>query len=376
MNNPEDLNCIICFDIFNEPVTLVCGHSFCKNCIIQSLSQVPKCPLCKYPILGVFDFRVNIVLQKMVDKHRGETGPIPKDSDPEIEDDFKIEGADPTHPNPVAPPLEGRRPEDAVRLPAFEIINNKKYFFKNTLYKIEIVFGLPYDLIAAIIPGNNFVGFVQEKTTHRPKANTFELVSISKPTYKGLEVIARCKDFVIIDEIQVLNLKDSEEFVRQHRLEAVESLMIKYVNCQKFYMDQARLSPQDKSMLKDIHFKVVHFLGVLQTKNPQILEMLKVRLNMAFVHNGINYYFEENLFDYLNFCAALLDLSDSERKAMYDSSDASAMVKVLHNYLKHTTPDNDPIFIFNHTESVPFNKQWLLVLFVAILALAMKLFMD
>ena len=28
------LKCIICQEVFNNPVSLTCGHTYCKNCIL------------------------------------------------------------------------------------------------------------------------------------------------------------------------------------------------------------------------------------------------------------------------------------------------------------------------------------------------------
>uniref|UniRef100_A0A3B4AES1 Tripartite motif containing 14 n=1 Tax=Periophthalmus magnuspinnatus TaxID=409849 RepID=A0A3B4AES1_9GOBI len=41
----EDLNCPVCLCIFTEPVTLTCGHSFCRSCITALPSA--QCPQCR-----------------------------------------------------------------------------------------------------------------------------------------------------------------------------------------------------------------------------------------------------------------------------------------------------------------------------------------
>uniref|UniRef100_A0A8C8LX12 RING-type domain-containing protein n=1 Tax=Oncorhynchus tshawytscha TaxID=74940 RepID=A0A8C8LX12_ONCTS len=33
--------------LFYEPVTTPCGHTFCKNCLERCLDHTPQCPLCK-----------------------------------------------------------------------------------------------------------------------------------------------------------------------------------------------------------------------------------------------------------------------------------------------------------------------------------------
>uniref|UniRef100_F6R2W6 Uncharacterized protein n=1 Tax=Monodelphis domestica TaxID=13616 RepID=F6R2W6_MONDO len=45
-----ELTCAICLNLFTQAVTLDCGHSFCRECILQSWhkARVPwTCPLCK-----------------------------------------------------------------------------------------------------------------------------------------------------------------------------------------------------------------------------------------------------------------------------------------------------------------------------------------
>ena len=39
------LSCSICLDLFTEPVSLRCGHNFCKTCINNS--YIKSCPVCR-----------------------------------------------------------------------------------------------------------------------------------------------------------------------------------------------------------------------------------------------------------------------------------------------------------------------------------------
>ncbi|XP_040908146.1 nuclear factor 7, ovary-like [Toxotes jaculatrix] len=46
----EDLTCSICLAIFTDPVMLLCGHSFCRECITDALSTQPQCPHCRLAV--------------------------------------------------------------------------------------------------------------------------------------------------------------------------------------------------------------------------------------------------------------------------------------------------------------------------------------
>ncbi|XP_062395885.1 E3 ubiquitin-protein ligase TRIM35-like isoform X2 [Sardina pilchardus] len=47
----EDLSCSVCCDVFQEPVLLGCGHSFCRKCLSRHWSSSPgrRCPVCRRP---------------------------------------------------------------------------------------------------------------------------------------------------------------------------------------------------------------------------------------------------------------------------------------------------------------------------------------
>ncbi|XP_013208351.1 tripartite motif-containing protein 48-like [Microtus ochrogaster] len=64
----EELNCFICMSYLTDPVTISCGHSFCRACLHLSWedSQLPvQCPMCREPSQQK-NFRTNIVLKKLV----------------------------------------------------------------------------------------------------------------------------------------------------------------------------------------------------------------------------------------------------------------------------------------------------------------------
>ncbi|KAG8005728.1 E3 ubiquitin-protein ligase TRIM21 [Nibea albiflora] len=69
----EQFLCSICLDVFDHPVTIPCGHNFCKKCITQHWDiNVPKheCPLCKEMFIRRPALRVNTVLSEMADQFR------------------------------------------------------------------------------------------------------------------------------------------------------------------------------------------------------------------------------------------------------------------------------------------------------------------
>ncbi|XP_034733665.1 nuclear factor 7, brain-like [Etheostoma cragini] len=64
----EDLTCPVCLSIFTDPVTLLCGHSFCRGCITAVLSAQPQCPQCRTAVPDVACLPTSHILKSLAEK--------------------------------------------------------------------------------------------------------------------------------------------------------------------------------------------------------------------------------------------------------------------------------------------------------------------
>ena len=64
--------CSICLDVFTDPVTIPCGHNFCKNCINEhwNTSDQYLCPMCKKVFNTRPELHVNTLFSEMVVQFR------------------------------------------------------------------------------------------------------------------------------------------------------------------------------------------------------------------------------------------------------------------------------------------------------------------
>ncbi|GAA5860257.1 hypothetical protein JCM1840_002837 [Sporobolomyces johnsonii] len=65
----SECECQVCFQLFYEPVTCPCGHSFCQRCLARAYDHSQNCPLCRsdLPPLSYFlHQRPNIILSSLI----------------------------------------------------------------------------------------------------------------------------------------------------------------------------------------------------------------------------------------------------------------------------------------------------------------------
>uniref|UniRef100_A0A8C8RL21 Uncharacterized protein n=1 Tax=Pelusios castaneus TaxID=367368 RepID=A0A8C8RL21_9SAUR len=78
----EDVTCSICLDVLNEPVSIECGHNFCRGCLSTHWSRVSTrrhcCPECRAPCSNdrmIPDTRVKNMVEKITKHLQEETEP-------------------------------------------------------------------------------------------------------------------------------------------------------------------------------------------------------------------------------------------------------------------------------------------------------------
>ncbi|KAI2649460.1 E3 ubiquitin-protein ligase TRIM39 [Labeo rohita] len=64
----EELQCSICLDVFNDPVTTPCGHNFCRGCLNKcwKTSRGSFCPICNEKFSKRPHLKINTTLREVV----------------------------------------------------------------------------------------------------------------------------------------------------------------------------------------------------------------------------------------------------------------------------------------------------------------------
>jgi len=63
-----DFNCPLCLRLLLQPVTTLCGHTFCRSCIERNLDHRPECPMCKTSLQadGTSNWGVNEFVEQSI----------------------------------------------------------------------------------------------------------------------------------------------------------------------------------------------------------------------------------------------------------------------------------------------------------------------
>lgn len=69
----DSINCSICLDLLKDPVTIPCGHSYCKGCIkgywsLDDQKGIHSCPQCRQTFTPRPALNRNILLAELVEK--------------------------------------------------------------------------------------------------------------------------------------------------------------------------------------------------------------------------------------------------------------------------------------------------------------------
>ncbi|XP_029977816.1 E3 ubiquitin-protein ligase TRIM39-like [Sphaeramia orbicularis] len=72
VRSEDQFLCSICLDVFTDPVTIPCGHNFCKSCITEHWdnNEIYQCPMCKKAFDPRPELNANTFISEMVAQFR------------------------------------------------------------------------------------------------------------------------------------------------------------------------------------------------------------------------------------------------------------------------------------------------------------------
>lgn len=116
----DQFTCSICLEVFENPVSTPCGHSFCQRCISsywdggRGASRVYLCPICKESFRKRPELHINRTLKEITEqfKHIASAGGLVEEGDGGGGAERGY-GKDP-HPQMTLPQRPGEMPESVI----------------------------------------------------------------------------------------------------------------------------------------------------------------------------------------------------------------------------------------------------------------------
>ena len=69
MDEWDELDCTVCGELLFEPVSLFCGHAFCRPCLVRAMDYSTCCPLCRTVVhIDPITAPQCVIIQSLVEK--------------------------------------------------------------------------------------------------------------------------------------------------------------------------------------------------------------------------------------------------------------------------------------------------------------------
>lgn len=299
MEISEEITCIVCMNYFKSPVSLTCGHSFCKECIQLHLEERPFCPVCKYPSFNV-DLPVNITLQNIVQNFKKKR---PEEFQDEEEEPTQIKEDKPALEDPVI--KEELKPSIVLRSR-----RARNTLFPGTMYRVEMDFTGSEDFFMFLVQNKNFVLARSDLKNNLELINgalctRFDFVKVEKFKPTTVVILAMAREFVTLDKLDTLKYgagqvsgengreggigEAGEMGERRQRMlnrlkqtrfnkEVSGSIEFCYYKKADFTLNgEFSLESQFGKSLLLLYQKVNFFLAKLKKSNPQVFFLMMVR---------------------------------------------------------------------------------------------------
>lgn len=328
---PEDLKCIICMDLFLNPVVVSCGHTFCKICVQDLIRDKPSCPVCRTPTMqGADNLLPNFTLKNLIERDYAKFLSRRVNNEDSLGAERKK----------AAQELRTKR-----NIASFPCSMLKRPIFPGSIARITLDYHIPRELIPILAPSKMCILGKGLENTDRATINTIVSIEqvIEKPgaatklVVKGIE---RCR----IVNIKSINAVENEELAKKLFDDEKAAFYVDIMDVME-YTDQEEGELNHEELIKELFFvktKISHYLSRL--RQNQLANYLELRN-----HHSVDQFQEaqvaftpEYFSKFTLVAASVLSLPSDTKSRLYLVSSALDRHKVLLDHMSHTSADIDP----------------------------------
>lgn len=334
---PDDLKCIICMEIFINPVVLSCGHSFCRMCVEDMLRDKPACPVCRAPTLfGASNMLQNFTLKNLIEKDFQDL--LQKRLASESEIPREINKEEPTAPVTMTVTY---LPCKSLGYPLFPG-SATELTFDTPIHK---------ELFPHLMPTKTVIMGPSITTQDEVKLNS--ILNIQNWSEKDglvtkikVQSVGRAK----IVSSRTLNVLENEELAKKVTGSDKAEFKVEILGVSVIKDEEVEFKDKNKvaSDVAFIRMLIHHFLQI--TQSSQVASYISLRSNFP-----LSYYQDHNpqltptyVSNFSLNTAAMINLKREDYAEFYAMMSSEERLEKLARHLRLVPMDVDPSSLFNH----------------------------
>ena len=354
-----ELECSICREILLHPVSITCGHTFCKDCLLPALQNKPMCPLCRSPTFLQSDsLNENITLKALIETHysqflnaRKEKKEIPLLDEVHSARDESREGIGGARQQQRPPQREAFKNFFTLKL--LDLHKNYLFPYLNDIVKVSCDFSS--ELFAYICQDKKFICLPKScpvLPTPTFIAQCHEILSVT-PGKMKMEI--KILDRVLVENVSCFK-NENDELLQKFSLPSNFSFLVSNGRFLEDSLPPSFLLPLSSSSsaveegLKEIGIFFRKHLGNLNSVSPntfvRILHKIgEININDLLDQNGLQEGRNLSKFSFL--IAGSLRAKEDEKRQMFETTNVVERLDIARRIIHRLDQFTDPLQIFD-----------------------------
>jgi hypothetical protein len=349
-----ELECPICRELFFHPVSMNCGHTFCKECLLPALKQKPMCPLCRTPIfIQEKTLNENITLRTLIENTYKEINHQRELKQRTIQaNEISLEN---TNNSKKTDADEARKFENFISLRYTNSIN--QYLFPDTILRLKLQFEGSLELLSYICPNKTFVCLPSRLDTNNINYpfNSFsvECLEFVRADNSILEARVRIVDRIKIEKFTEFPIENAD-FRRSFHLPENS----KFYVCNGTYLDDDHGTidqSKKQTLIELISFIGEFFRRILEDINARS-QTTVYKLVWKIGEQNMPVLFSQDMTQFTNLktiekfsflAAGLLKLRPADKQRLFETNNVLERLVMLRSFIEKFNQHVDPLMIID-----------------------------